>query len=63
MSESLKNRVAIVTGASRGVGQAIALGLAKEGVKVSLAAKTLNPHPKLPGTLLEVKKEIEHGSF
>ena len=39
MSESLNNKIAIVTGASRGIGKAIALSLAKEGVKVVLAAR------------------------
>ncbi|MBP9111465.1 MAG: SDR family oxidoreductase [Polyangiaceae bacterium] len=56
---SLKNKVAIVTGASRGIGKAIAIELASRGTSVVLAAKTIDPNPKLPGTLEDVKREIE----
>ncbi|MEW5853214.1 MAG: SDR family oxidoreductase [Myxococcota bacterium] len=56
---SLKGRVAVITGASRGIGRVIALALARQGVDVVLAAKTVEPHPKLPGTLLGVKAEVE----
>ena len=56
--EDLKGRVAIITGASRGIGRVIALKLAREGVKIVLAAKTVEPNPKLPGTILTVAEEI-----
>ncbi|MEO8874455.1 MAG: SDR family oxidoreductase [Polyangiaceae bacterium] len=55
----LEGKIAIVTGASRGIGKAIAVRLAKEGAKVVLASKTTEPNPKLPGTLDDVRKEIE----
>jgi len=55
----LAGRVAIVTGASRGVGRSVALALAREGASVVIAAKTVEPHPKLPGTILTVAKEVE----
>lgn len=56
---SLKGRVAIVSGASRGVGRAVALTLAKEGCNVVVAAKSVEDSPKLPGTIYSVAKEIE----
>lgn len=56
---NLKNQVAIVTGASRGIGKAVAVKLAQEGADVVLAAKTVAPDPRLPGTLQEVAAEIE----
>ncbi|SDE24556.1 SDR family oxidoreductase [Glycomyces harbinensis] len=55
----LKGRSAFVTGASRGIGAAIAVALGAAGVKVALFAKTGEPHPKLPGTLHETAKAIE----
>lgn len=56
---SLKNKVAIVTGASRGIGREIAIRFAKEGAIVIVAAKSVEPHPKLPGTIHSVVEEIE----
>jgi len=55
----LAGKVVIVTGASRGVGKALALRFAAEGAKVVLAAKTVDPNPRLPGTLDDVRREIE----
>lgn len=55
----LRDKVVLITGASRGVGAACALACAREGARVALAAKTLEPHPKLPGTLPEVAREVE----
>lgn len=55
---SLAGKVAIVTGSSRGIGRAIALGLAREGVKVVVAAKSVREREKLPGTVYTVAEEI-----
>ncbi len=56
---SLKDRVVIITGASRGVGAACAVACAKEGAKLVLAAKTVDPDPRLPGTLGETARLVE----
>src|SRR5438132_449157 len=56
---SLKGKTLFVTGASRGIGKAIALRAAKDGANVVIAAKTADPHPKLEGTIYTAKAEIE----
>ncbi|XP_019491435.1 PREDICTED: hydroxysteroid dehydrogenase-like protein 2 [Hipposideros armiger] len=48
-----------ITGASRGIGKAIALKAAKDGANVVIAAKTVQAHPKLPGTIYTAAEEIE----
>ncbi|XP_053321808.1 hydroxysteroid dehydrogenase-like protein 2 [Spea bombifrons] len=48
-----------ITGASRGIGKAIALKAAKDGANIVVAAKTAEPHPKLPGTIYTTANEIE----
>jgi citronellol/citronellal dehydrogenase len=55
---SLKNRTLFVTGASRGIGLAIALKAARDGANIAVAAKTDQPHPKLPGTIFTAADEI-----
>jgi citronellol/citronellal dehydrogenase len=58
MSASLAGKVIFITGASRGIGRAIALAAAREGADVVVAAKTAEPHPKLPGTIHTVADEV-----
>src|SRR5881397_550704 len=55
---SLEGKTLFVTGASRGIGLAIALRAAREGANVAIAAKTVEPHPKLPGTIYTAAAEI-----
>lgn len=51
-------KVAFITGASRGIGLACAHKLAREGWSIVIAAKTVEPHPKLPGTIYTAAEEI-----
>lgn len=55
---TLKGRTYVITGASRGIGRAIALTLAEQGANIVIAAKSDKPHPKLPGTIHSVADEI-----
>src|SRR3954463_16630799 len=59
MSSTLKGRTVFITGASRGIGRAIAIRCAKDGANLVLASKTSDPHPKLPGTIHTVAAEVE----
>ena len=56
---TLEEKVAIVTGASRGIGKAMALGLARAGASVAVAARTAEPRANLPGTIHDTVAEIE----
>jgi citronellol/citronellal dehydrogenase len=56
---SLAGKTLFVTGASRGIGLAIALRAARDGANIAIAAKTTDPHPRLPGTIYSAAKEIE----
>jgi citronellol/citronellal dehydrogenase len=55
----LMDRTLVVSGGSRGIGLAIALGAARHGANVVLLAKTAEPHPRLPGTVYTAADEIE----
>jgi len=57
---NLKDKVLFITGASRGIGKAIALKAAENGAKIAIVAKTSEPHPKLPGTVYSAAEEIEN---
>lgn len=59
MTASLKGKTLFVTGASRGIGLAIALRATRDGANVAIAAKTETPHPKLEGTIHTAAAEIE----
>lgn len=55
---SLKGKTLFITGGSRGIGLAIAVRAARDGANVAIAAKTAEPHPKLPGTIYSAAEEI-----
>ncbi|MBX3573963.1 MAG: NAD(P)-dependent oxidoreductase [Mesorhizobium sp.] len=56
---SLKGKTIFISGGSRGIGLAIAMRAARDGANVTIAAKTAEPHPKLPGTIYTAAEEIE----
>jgi citronellol/citronellal dehydrogenase len=56
---TLEAKTLFITGASRGIGKAIALRAARDGANVVIAAKTAEPHPKLEGTIYTAAEEIE----
>src|SRR6266851_7037922 len=56
---NLRGKTLFITGASRGIGKAIALRAARDGANIAIAAKTTQPHPKLPGTIFSAAEEIE----
>ncbi|WP_299979147.1 NAD(P)-dependent oxidoreductase [uncultured Pseudoteredinibacter sp.] len=55
---NLKGKTIFITGASRGIGREIALRAAKDGANIVIAAKSDEPHPKLPGTIHTVAEEV-----
>src|SRR5688572_19706651 len=59
MTESLKGKTLFITGGSRGIGLAIGKRAARDGANVVIAAKSAEPHPKLPGTIHTAAAEIE----
>ena len=56
---TLAGKTLFISGASRGIGLAIALRAARDGANVAIAAKTAEPHPKLPGTVYTAAEEVE----
>jgi citronellol/citronellal dehydrogenase len=59
MTDTLRGKTLFITGASRGIGLAIALRAARDGANVAIVAKTGEPNPKLPGTVFTAAKEVE----
>ena len=57
----LGGKTLFISGASRGIGLAIALRAARDGANIAIAAKTAEPHPKLPGTIHSAAEEIAAG--
>jgi citronellol/citronellal dehydrogenase len=58
MSRSLKDKTIFISGASRGIGKAIAMRAARDGANIVIAAKTTTEHPKLPGTIQSAADEF-----
>ncbi len=58
-SRSLRGTTLIISGGSRGIGEAIAVRAARDGANIALLAKTADPHPKLPGTIFTATKATE----
>ncbi len=56
---NLEGKTLFITGASRGIGKAIALRAARDGANIVIVAKTTEPHPKLPGTIYTAAEEVE----
>jgi len=56
----LAGKTIFITGASRGIGKAIALRAARDGANIAIAAKTTEPHPTLPGTIYTAAEDVEH---
>lgn len=55
---SLKDKILFITGASRGIGKAIAMRAAQDGARIAVVAKTAEPHPKLEGTVYSAVEDI-----
>lgn len=59
MKRTLKNRTVVITGGTRGIGKAIGLRAAADGARVVILGKTVEPHPRLPGTIWTAAEEME----
>lgn len=57
---NLKDKTLFITGASRGIGKAIAMRAAQDGAKIAVVAKTAEPNPKLPGTVYSAVEDINN---
>ena len=55
---SLQGKTIIITGSSRGIGREIAIKCAKDGANIVIIGKTVDPHPKLEGTIHSVAQEV-----